>query len=200
MTRITCKRCRRSGESLCGREKCAFKNRPSTPGIPDSARKHKSAKSEYGEQLRGKQKVKFIYGLREKQFANYIAKAMSTKTTDTSGVIYSLLESRLDNVVFKSGIANTRALARQLVNHGHITVNSRKVNIPSYSVKEGEVIGVREGSKTSTYFTKLAEKFDPQTAPWITADAKNMAFTIKSSPKDLDKTLNLSTIIEFYSR
>jgi small subunit ribosomal protein S4 len=199
MTRITCKKCRRAGESLCGREKCAYKKRPFAPGRLDSEKKHKSAKSEYGEQLRSKQKVKVIYGLRETQFANYVKKAMSNPK-DTSASLFSLLESRLDNVVFRAGLAHTRALARQLVSHGHVTVNGRKVNIPAFSVKEGDMIAVREGSKVSKYFAKLAEKFEPTVPGWITAEPAKMSFKIKSTPKDLDKTTNFQSIIEFYSR
>jgi small subunit ribosomal protein S4 len=199
MTRITCKKCRRAGQSLCGREKCAWKKRPSTPGIADAARKHKSAKSEYGEQLRTKQAMKVTYGLREKQFAAYVNKAM-TSAKNTSETIYAALESRLDNVVYRSGLGNTRALARQIVNHGHITVNGRKVNIPTYSVKEGDVVAVREGSKVSKYFSKLAEKFEPTVPGWIQADAGKMSFKVKSTPKDINKEANFQAIIEFYSR
>ncbi len=199
MTRITCKKCRRAGESLCGREKCAFKKRPSTPGIADAARKHRSAKSEYGEQLRDKQKIKVIYGLREKQFANYIEKAMKN-AKNTSEAIFSSLESRLDNTVFRAGFANTRALARQIVSHGHITVNGRKVNIATYAVKAGDVIAVREGSKVLKYFTTLAEKFAPTVPGWMTATAKDMSVKVNSIPKDANKSMNFQSVIEFYSR
>lgn len=200
MSRIRCRVCRRTGESVCGREKCAFKKRPFAPGRLDSEKKHKSNKSEYGEQLRDKQKVRIAYGLREKQFSAYINKAINMKGVNTQEMIFTLLESRLDNVVYRAGIANTRALARQIVNHGHITVNGRKLSIPSYSVKVGDVIAVRDGSKVLTYFAKLAEKFEPTLPSWISGDAKKMEFTVKSLPKDLDKTVNYQTIVEFYSR
>jgi small subunit ribosomal protein S4 len=200
MARIRCRVCRRTGESICGREKCAFKKRPFAPGRLDSEKKHKSNKSEFGEQLRDKQKLRITYGLREKQFGAYINKAINTKGANTQEMIFSLLESRLDNVVFRCGLANTRSLARQLVNHGHITVNGRKLNIPSYSVKPGDVVAVRDGSKVITYFTKLAEKFEPTLPSWITGDTKQMSFTVKNLPKDLDKTTNYQTIVEFYSR
>jgi small subunit ribosomal protein S4 len=200
MSRIKCRTCRRVGESICGREKCAFKKRPFAPGRLDSERKHKSNKSEYGEQLRDKQKLRIAYGLREKQFGAYINKAINMKGVNTQEMIFSLLESRLDNVAFRCGLANTRALARQLVNHGHVIVNGKKISIPSYSVRVGDVIEVREGSKVSTYFTKLAEKFEPTVPSWITGDAKKMSFTIKNLPKELDKAVNYQTIVEFYSR
>ena len=200
MPRINCKTCRRVGESICGREKCAFKKRPFQPGRLDSERKHKSNKSEYGEQLRDKQKLRIDYGLREKQFAAYVNKAIDTKGVNTQELIHSLLESRLDNTVFRTGLANARSLSRQLVSHGHIVVNGKKITIPSYKVKVGDIIAVREGSKTSTYFSKLAEKFEPTVPSWLTADAKKMTFTVKSLPKELDKTVNYQTIVEFYSR
>jgi small subunit ribosomal protein S4 len=200
MTRITCKRCRRLGESLCGREKCAFKKRPFAPGILDSQRKHKSSKSEYGEQLKEKQKIRVSYGMREKQFRSYIDKAIAAKGKNTQEMIYSNLESRLDNVVYRSGLANTRALARQIVNHGHITVNGRKLNIPSYQVKVDDEISIRPGSKVTTYFVKLLEKFDPQTPVWITSNKDAVTFKIKSLPKEVEATMNFEKVIEFYNR
>lgn len=200
MARIKCRTCRRVGESVCGREKCAFKKRPFAPGRLDSERKHKSNKSEFGEQLRDKQKLRIAYGLREKQFSAYINKAINMKGANTQQMIFTLLESRLDNVVFRSGLANTRALARQLVNHGHITVNGKKLNIPSYSVRSGDIVAVRDGSKVLPYFTKLAEKFSPTVPAWITGDAAKMSFTVKHLPKEVDQTLNYQTIVEFYSR
>lgn len=200
MSRITCKKCRRLGESLCGREKCAFKKRPYAPGKIDSERKHKSNKSEFGSQLADKQKLRVTYGLREKQFAAYINAAISKKGANTESLINQFLESRLDNVVFRSGLGTSRALARQLVNHGHVTLNGKKITIPSATVKVGDVIAVRDGSKKITYFVKLAEKFSPTVPGWITGDAKNMSFTVKSVPQESDKVLNYQTIIEFYSR
>lgn len=200
MSRIRCRVCRRTGESVCGREKCAFKKRPFAPGRIDSERKHKSNKSEFGEQLRDKQKVRIAYGLREKQFSAYVNKAINSKGVNTQEMIHTLLESRLDNAVYRAGLAVNRALARQLVNHGHIVVNGKKLSIPSYTIRVGDVISVREGSKALTYFTKLAEKFEPTLPSWLTGDTKKFAFTVKSLPKELDKTVSYQTIVEFYSR
>ena len=200
MARIKCRTCRRVGESICGREKCAFKKRPYAPGKTDSERKHKSNRSEFGDQLKDKQKLRIAYGLREKQFSAYINKAIGSKGANTQEMIHTLLESRLDNVVFRAGLANTRALARQLVNHGHITVNGKKVTIPSYSIRPGEIIAVRAGSLVLNYFAKLAEKFEPTVPSWLNSDVKKMAFTVKSLPKELDKVANYQTIVEFYSR
>lgn len=200
MPRIQCRVCRRVGENVCGREKCAFIKRPFAPGRLDSEKKHKSSRSEFGDQLRDKQKLRVSYGLREKQFSAYINKAINTKGANTQELINRFLESRLDNVVFRSGFAKTRALARQIVNHGHITVNGRKLSIASYAVKVGDVISVREGSKALKYFTQLFEKFEPTVPTWIKMDAKKAEVTINSLPKELDKTLNYQTIVEFYSR
>jgi small subunit ribosomal protein S4 len=143
MPRIQCRVCRRVGESVCGREKCAFKKRPFPPGRLDSEKKHKSSRSEFGDQLRDKQKLRVAYGLREKQFSSYVHKAIDTKGGNTQELINRFLETRLDNVVFRSGFANTRALARQITNHGHITVNGRKLSIASYTVKVGDKVAVR---------------------------------------------------------
>ena len=200
MPRIQCRVCRRVGESVCGREKCAFKKRPFPPGRLDSEKKHKSNRSEFGEQLRDKQKLRVAYGLREKQFASYVNKAIDTKGGNTQELINRFLETRLDNVVFRSGFANTRALARQIVNHGHITVNGRKLSIASYTVKVGDKVAVRDGSKPLKYFAKLSEKFEPTVPAWIKMDTSKMEATISALPKELDKTLNYQTIVEFYSR
>jgi len=200
MPRIQCRVCRRVGESVCGREKCAFKKRPFPPGRLDSEKKHKSNRSEYGEQLRDKQKLKVAYGLREKQFSSYVFKAIGTKGANTQALINQFLESRLDNAVFRAGFANTRALARQIVNHGHITVNGRKLSIASYQVKKGDVVAVRDGSKVLKYFAKLAEKFEPTVPAWLKVDTKALSAEVVNLPKELDKTLNYQTIVEFYSR
>ncbi len=199
MPRITSKMSRRLGVNLSGREKDGFVKRPYPPGRLDSERKHKSNKSEFGEQLRDKQILRITYGLRERQFAGYINKAINMKGANTQEMIFTFLESRLDNAVFRAGLANTRALARQLVNHGHITVDGKKVSIPSYVIKPGEVISVRPGSKNTKYFLTLAEKFNPTTPSWLEG-GKDMVFTVKSLPKELDKTVNYQTIVEFYSR
>lgn len=200
MPRITCKVCRRAGESLCGREKCAYKKRPFAPGILDSQRKHKGSFSEYGQQLNEKRKVRTTYGLREKQFAGYVEKAMATKGANTVELIWKSLETRLDNVVFRAGFAGTRALARQLVSHGHITVNGKRTTIASYQVKVGDVIAVRENSRQNTYFIKIFEKFDAQAPSWLTYSAKDHSVTVKTLPKEMDQGFNFQTIVEFYSR
>src|SRR3989344_3777531 len=141
---VTCKKCRRLGVSVCGREKCALKRKPYPPGIHGKAFRRSS--SEFGAQLAAKQKVKFSYGLRESQFKKYIVQAIDQKTMKTGEAILAYLESRLDNVVYRLGFAATRAAARQMVNHGHIWVNGKRVSIPSFQVRTGNEISVRPQS------------------------------------------------------
>ena len=206
MSRITCKTCRRLGESLCGREKCAYKKRPYAPGKLDSERKHRSNVSEYGEQLRAKQKMRISYGLMEKQFATYAKAAMAKHETGEGAVTPSLklfrtLESRLDNMVYRSGFANTRALARQLVSHGHIHVNGRRINIASHKLKVGDVISIREGSKSAKVFTGLAERLEGMTPSHvIVVDPKKMEATIKGEVREVEPMFDTQKVFEYYSR
>lgn len=206
MSRITCKTCRRLGESLCGREKCAFKKRPYAPGKLDSERKHRSNVSEYGEQLRAKQKMRITYGLMEKQFAKYAKDAMSSRETGEGAIAPSLklfrtLESRLDNVVYRVGFANTRALARQLVSHGHIHVNGRRINIASHKVKIGDIISIREGSKVAKVFTGLAEKLSAATPSHeFVIDPKTFTATVKGEVREGEPMFDTQKVFEYYSR
>lgn len=206
MSRITCKICRRLGESLCGREKCAFKKRPYAPGKLDSERKHRSNSSEYGEQLRAKQKMRHTYGLMEKQFAVYVKRATSTHETGEGSVTPALklarqLESRLDNIVFRAGFAINRALARQLVSHGHVIVNGRRINIASHQVKIGDVIAIREGSKSTKLFTTLEEKLTAaQPSYTLTVDPKKFAATVKAEVREVEGMFDTQKVLEYYSR
>lgn len=203
MSRISCKICRRLGESICGREKCAFKKKPYPPGKLDADRKHKSSMTEYGRQMREKQKTRNTYGIREKQFKNYVKKAMDKKGGNPSQLLYELLEARLDNVVYRSGFAGSRSLARQLVSHGHITINGRRVSIPSYAVRKGEVITIRGGNKGRSMFTNLAEKLEKQSTPkWIRLNLDTLSAEIGGTPQGERSELpfDLSQVIEFYSR
>ena len=206
MSRISCKTCRRLGESLCGREKCAFKKRPYAPGKLDSERKHRSSVSEYGEQLRAKQKMRITYGLMEKQFSMYVKRA-TAKQEVGEGVatpalkLFRELETRLDNVVFRAGFANTRALARQLVSHGHITVNGRKNTIPSHQVRVGDVIAIREGSKSAKVFAGLAEKLAGMSPNYMLAvDPQKLQAEIKAVPRDVEPMFDTQKVLEYYSR
>ena len=206
MSRITCKTCRRLGESLCGREKCAFKKRPYAPGKLDSERKHRSNVSEYGEQLRAKQKMRHTYGLMEKQFAVYVKRATATHESGEGSVTPALklsrqLESRLDNIVYRAGFALNRALARQMVSHGHIIVNGRRINIASHQVKVGDTIAIREGSKSTKLFTNLEEKLTAAAPSYVlTIDTKAFVATVKGEVREVEGTFDTQKVLEYYSR
>jgi len=204
-----CKLCRRAGEKLflkgekCFTHKCIFEKRPTPPGKPESQKKHRSPVSEYGVQLREKQKVKNTYGVGERQFVNYIKEASSTPGVDPSEMLFEVLETRLDNIVFRMGLALSHAGARQMVTHGHITVNGRRVDIPSYKVKIGDVLGIREGSKSKSLFINASEKTKARSTPeWISFDSSSLEGKLSAKPK-LDKVhmpYDLTSVIEFYSR
>ena len=206
MSRITCKSCRRLGESLCGREKCAYKKRPYAPGKLDSERKHRSNVSEYGEQLRAKQKMRVTYGLMEKQFSMYVKRATATHENGEGSVTPALklareLESRLDNVVYRAGFANTRALARQLVSHGHIIVNGRRINIASHQVKIGDVIAIREGSKAAKVFEGLGEKLTAQAPNYVmVVNPATFSAEIKAVVREVEPMFDTQKVLEYYSR
>lgn len=158
--------------------------------------------SEYGEQLREKQKAKFIYGVLERPFRNYYAQADRMKgMTGTNLMI--LLESRLDNVVFRMGLARTRREARQVVDHRLITVNGKVVNIPSYRVSAGDVVAVKENKKSLQRFKDITEVTNGRLVPaWLDADAENMKATVTKLParEDIDVPVNEMLIVELYSK
>ncbi len=166
----------------------------------DDSRKRK--KSEYGMQLNEKQKVKFIYGVLEKQFAKYYV--MATKMKGVTGeCLLSILESRLDNVIFRMGLANTRREARQIVNHSHVTVNGQKLNIPSYLVKPGDVIGLKESSRNADRMKDIVERNSSRIVPkWIDMDKKTLEGRIVAlaDREDIDYPVEEHMIVEFYSR
>ena len=157
--------------------------------------------SEYGAQLKEKQKVKFVYGVLEKQFHKYYLKATNMKGV-TGDNMLQLLELRLDNVVYRLGLAKTRRMARQVVVHGHIRVNGQKVDIPSYSVKVGDVITLRPRSAESELFKPLREGTTVVTPKWLTFDAAELKGTVAELPQrsDLDFEVQENMIVEFYSR
>ena len=163
----------------------------------------KSKKSEYALQLTEKQKVKFIYGVLEKQFRSYYEKAARMKG-NTGDELMTLLERRLDNVVFRMGLANTRREARQLVNHGHFTVNGKRVNIPSYLVKVGEVVAVCEKSRASVKFKKIVEDDKFVAAPKWIEKSKNAPLEGKiiamPAHDDIDFEVAVNLIVELYSK
>ena len=157
--------------------------------------------SEYGAQLKEKQKVKFVYGVLEKQFHHYYLKASNMKGV-TGDNMLRLLEQRLDNVVYRLGLAKTRRMARQVVVHGHIRVNGQKVDIPSYSVKVGDVITLRPRSAEMDMFKVLREGTTVLTPKWLTFDAPNLTGTVSALParEDIDLQLQENMIVEYYSR
>ncbi|MBP7006488.1 MAG: 30S ribosomal protein S4 [Candidatus Pacebacteria bacterium] len=159
------------------------------------------ALSEYGAQLIEKQKIRFSYGITEKQLSNYVKKASQTKGSGTAVKFYEELESRLDNVVYRMGLALSRRGARQMVSHGHFVVNNNKVTIPSFSVKTGDLIKVREGSKSKKLFENLPARLKEYNFPnWLSFDPEKMEGKISAKPKNTDTFLDLNAVLEFYSR
>lgn len=193
-TKIT----RKFGEAIFGADKVlSKKNYP--PGQHGNNRRRKT--SEYGVQLREKQKAKYTYGVLEKQFRNMFEKASRSKGI-TGEVLLQLLESRLDNVVFRLGLAPTRDAARQLVSHRHIVVDGKVVNIPSYSVKPGQIIGVREKSKSLEVISEALSGFNHSKYPWIEWEqsAMNGKFLHLPERADIPENIKEQLIVELYSK
>ena len=204
-TGSVCRMCRREGTKLflkgekCFSQKCAVAKRPTPPGQHGQARQRKM--SEYGMQLREKQKARRAYGLLENQFRLTHNKALKMKGVSGENLL-QLLERRLDNVVYRSGLANSRPQSRQLVNHGHFLVNGKKVDVSSYIVDEGDVVSVRDASKTSELF-KAAREGSARILPkWLRVNAEELKATVSALPErtDIDFALQENMIIEFYSR
>ncbi len=190
---------RKFGEPIFGPDKVLEKkNYP--PGMHGLTKKRRKS-SEYGIQLREKQKAKYTYGMLEKQFRNTFEKATRSKGV-TGVVLLQLLESRLDNVVFRMGVAPTRAAARQLVSHRHILVNGELCNIPSYSVRPGDVIAVREKSKSLELITNTLSGFNHGKYPWIEWDSTAMVGKYMSVPEreDIPENIKEQLIVELYSK
>ena len=202
-TEADCRLCRREGAKLflkgerCLSKKCAMERRPVVPGQHGMARKKFT---EYGKQLREKQKVKRAYGILEKQMRAYYEEAerLNGVTGDT---MLSLIESRLDNVVYRMGIGSSRAEARQIVNHGHICVNGKRVNIPSYQVKAGDIISIKENKRQKEMFKELKE-VKVVMPKWLEFDATKLEGRIVELPKreDIDLAIEEHLIVELYSR
>ena len=189
---------RKFGEAIFGADKVlSKKNYP--PGQHGNNRRRKT--SEYGVQLREKQKAKYTYGVLEKQFRNMFEKASRSKGI-TGEVLLQLLESRLDNVVFRLGLAPTRDAARQLVSHRHIVVVGKVVNIPSYSVKPGQIIGVREKSKSLEVISEALSGFNHSKYPWIEWEqsAMNGKFLHLPERADIPENIKEQLIVELYSK
>lgn len=191
------------GMSVCGREKCAFKRKPYPPGEHGTRTKHgRGTLSEFGLQLREKQKMKFFYGLRERQFRNYAMEARR-RAGDTAQLLVEILESRLDSTVLSMGFGATRSGARQMVSHGHIMVNGRKVNIPSFRVKKGDKISIRPQSSGKGMFNDLDIYLKKYTPPaWISLDKEKREGAVIGRPAEVNVAglINVDVIVEFYSR
>ena len=203
-----CKLCRREEEKLylkgerCFGGKCALERRAYAPGMHGKKGQFRRKVSDYGLQLREKQKARRVYGVLEKQFRRYYGQAL--KRPGMTGVtLLSILERRLDNVVYRLGFADSRSQARQLVQHGHIILNGKKVNIPSTFVKEGDTIGWREGSKKTEYYKILAESIEAKDVlSWLSLDKQNMVGQVITlpTPDQVDAKFDGKKVIEYYSR
>lgn len=207
MAKGLCEKCRREGDKFflkgekCLSSNCPFTRRTYTPGQRKGGVSRRRL-SEYGEQLKEKQKAKKIYGVRETQFRNYFKKA-SRSGGATGETLLKLLEQRLDNVVSRLGFADSRDHARQLVSHGHIQVNGKKVNIPSFQVKIGNKISLSARYKKSEAFKKMSERIGVLKAlDWLKVDKEKLEGEVTREPQrsDVDAIINESLIVEFYSR
>ncbi len=201
----SCKLCRREGTKLflkgdkCTSAKCAFEHRSAAPGQHGAARKKEG---EYGKQLREKQKTRRYYGVLESQFKKYYEMA-AVKEGVTGENLLIILESRLDNAVYRMGMAESRKEARQLVLHAHFTLNGRKVNIPSILLKPGDVIGVREKSRDSAKIKELVEAMQTKLTPkWLTVDKTALTAKVANMPArdDIDFDFEEQLIVELYSK
>jgi small subunit ribosomal protein S4 len=204
-----CKLCRREGEKLflkgsrCLTAKCAIERRAYAPGQHGRERQFRRGRaSDYLLQLREKQKMRRIYGVYERQFSNYFGKA-EKRSGLTGSNLLTLLESRLDNVVYRLGMAMSRSQARQLVSHGHVMLNGRKTNVPSALVSPGDSVSIRPGSTKKTYFKVLRQELDDRQVPrWLQLDVSNLSATVLQLParEDIDVSLNEQLVVEYYSR
>ena len=194
-----CRKCRRYGVSLCGTAKCAIIRRPNPPG-PRSMRRRKI--SDRGQQLIEKQKVRFAYGLMESQFRHYYERA-SQRPGVTGELLMQSLEMRLDNVVFRSGFGSTRAQARQLVRHGLVAVNGRKLDVPSANVKVGSEIALSERGQRSDYATMLKVEIGGRQVPgWLELNREDLVAKVVAAPGpgDYEGIFNPNAVVEYYSR
>ncbi len=205
-TDSSCRLCRREGLKLflkgdrCYSEKCAFERRGYAPG--QHGQSHKKQTSDYGTQLREKQKLRRMYGLLEKQFHGYFEKADRQKGITGTNLLV-LLERRLDNMVFRLGFANSRVEARQLISHGHFLINNKAVNIPSYLLKAGDEVTIKEGSRKINRILEAMETVARRGIPhWLGLDKDNFKATIKMLPvrEDLTMPIQEQLVVELYSK
>ncbi len=193
--------CRRLGPGVY--EKCQTSKFTASVARHSKGKKDKKPKalSGYALQFIEKQKVRFMYGISEKQFGNYINESVAKKGVVATDSLFELLENRLDNVVYRLGLAHTRRLSRQLVSHGHITLNGKKTTIASAQVRVGDIVAVREGSKKSVLFADMAKKMKEYTCPnWLSFNVDTLSGKVEGKPKNVEGYLDLNTVLEFYSR
>lgn len=202
-----CRLCRRFGDKLmlkgdrCATPKCPLEKRSVRPGGRSQSRR-RNVISDRGLQLREKQKVRFSYGVLERQFRRFFAEAKKGPST-TGENLFVLLERRLDNVVYRLGFADSRAQARQIVRHGHIMVNDRKTDIPSFLVKSGDVIKWREASTKTEHYKRVAEQIEEKLIPtWLSLEKEGMTGRVLNLPAkdDIEAGFNEKAIVEYYSR
>jgi small subunit ribosomal protein S4 len=204
-----CKLCRREGEKLflkgerCFTPKCSFDRRSYPPGSHGKgAQFRRRRESDYNRQLRAKQKARRVYGILEKQFRRYYEVSLSRRGL-TGLNLLQILESRLDNVIYRLGYADSRAEARLLVTHGHFEVNGRRTDVPSMLLSENDVVSVREGSRSRTFFKNLSAVAEDKTIPeWVSRDVNILSGTVLRLPErsEIDSNLNEQLIVEYYSR
>ena len=204
-TAAVCRLCRRSGDKLmlkgsrCFGPKCAMERRGKPPGRQPSRRRRLSDR---GVQLREKQKARYSYGILEKQFRRFFG-AAEKQAGITGENLLVLLERRLDNIVYRLGFADSRSQGRQLVLHGHILVNGKKVDIPSYLVKEGDTISWKEASTKTGYYEQMAQAMESKVIPdWLSLDIEKGVGQVVSlpTPSDIEAKFELQSIVEYYSR
>jgi len=208
-----CKLCRREGDKLylkgerCFTPKCAFEKRAFAPGVHGKTGSRGGAgrtgrESDYARQLRAKQRARRVYGILERQFRRYY-ETSSARHGLTGLNLLQILETRLDNVVYRLGFATSRSHARLLVTHGHFVVNGRRTDIPSMILKEGDTVAVREGSRNLNYFKEVGDLAEKRTTPaWLGRDLKQLSGSIARMPEraEIDGNLNEQLIVEYYSR
>lgn len=202
-----CRLCRRFGDKLmlkgerCSTPKCPVEKRNTPPGGHSQAR-GRIRISERGLQLREKQKLRFSYGVLERQFRRFFVEAKRSPSATGENLLI-LLERRLDNVIYRLGFADSRAQARQIVRHGHIIVNGRKADIPSLLVKSGDVVKWREASTKTEYYKRIAEESEEKSIPnWLSLDKESMTGRVLNLPSkdDIEAGFNAKAIVEYYSR
>ena len=191
--------CRRLGPGVYDKCQTAKFSSSATKSLPGGRRP--KAPTEYGAQLIEKQKIRFSYGISERQLSNYVKKASLIKGAGTAEKLFESLESRLDNVVYRMGLGASRRATRQMVSHGHFVVNNHRITIPSFEIKIGDVIKIREGSKVKKIFENLADRLKDYHGPkWVGFDLNNLEGRILEKPKNTEGFLDLNAVLEFYSR